>query len=610
VRIFRTGDAGVTVASLVGPPCGGHHAAVQHPIGDHALLADGRTAALLDPDGNVAWLCWPRVDSAPMLLGILDGARGGRFQVRPAGTARLLERGYLGSTLVLRSLWEAPGGRLTVDDALAWEGPPRLLRTLAAEGGEVEVEVGFLPAFAAATLAPSWALSGGRVVASAGAERLAVDAPAEWELGAEGARARLRIRPGEPRAVVLNGTEAALPSPAALALLEGTLAHWEALAARMRTAAAARGLLGRVLGPAAAEEALVRSGLVLCGLRQRGAGHGIVAAPTTSLPQWPGSARTWDYRYGWPRDTALAGLALLRLGLVEEARALGGFCGEACRGGETPALLRVDGTAPPPEVTLDHLDGHGGARPVRIGNGAAAQAQLDVVGEVVDLAAALDRAGALPASLRDAVPGLAALAMRRWDEPDHGIWEIRGAPRRYTQSRVMAWAGLRRAAALARRGAVNGDAAVWERAAAGLREAVLAGVPAGAPLPLHPGGGLDGALAIAPLVGFLPATDARALSTLDAISRELGASGLVERHSPVDDGITDPCAPFVFATLWLATALERCGGDGRRHAAAALAEHGVGGLLGEVALPGGGPLGNYPQVQSHASVILAGVPAH
>jgi GH15 family glucan-1,4-alpha-glucosidase len=169
----------------------------------------------------------------------------------------------------------------------------------------------------------------------------------------------------------------------------------------------------------------------------------------------------------------------------------------------------------------------------------------------------------------------------------------------------MAWTGLRRAAALARDGRVHGDAEGWERAAAALRREVLNGLPCAAPLPLHPGGGLDAALALVPLVGFLPARDPRARATLEAVGRELGASGLVDRHTPVDDGNPDPCAPFVFVTLWLASARERCGGDGSHHAAAAIREHGVGGLLGEVALPGRGPLGNYPQTQSHASLVLA-----
>ena len=586
----------------------------QYRTGSHALLADGRTAALVAPDGNVAWLCWPRVDSSPVLLTILDAERGGHLQLRPAGGAELVERGYLGPTMGVRSVWQARGGRLTVDEALATEGPLRLLRLLRAVGGEVEVEVRFLPAFGAATLEPAWERAGGRVVASAAGLRLSVDAPAEWVVDAGGAHARFTVTPGPPTAVVLSGAEEPVGPAEALRLLDATLMHWGSVAARMRTGAVAEGLLGRVLGPAGGEDAVVRAGLTICALRQSAGGHGIVAAPTTSLPQWHGSALTWDYRYSWPRDTALAGLALLRLGLVEEASALGDFCGEACRGGAAPALLRVDGTATPPETTLDHLAGHGGARPVRVGNGAAGQAQLDVIGEVLDLAHALHRAGALPESLRDAVPALAEATRVRWLTPDHGIWEIRGDPRMYTHSQVMAWTGLRRAASLARRGAVAGDADAWERTAERIRASVLVDERERPrrylPFDLADGGyGEDAALAVAPLVGFLGPKDPVAIGTLQAIVGRLGVSGLVERHSSVLDGsIPPPCAPFIFATLWLAAALERCGRSGRRYARAALNERGFGGLLGEVALPKNGPMGNYPQVQSHASVILTALP--
>ena len=585
----------------------------QHRSGAHALLADGRTAALVAPDGNVAWLCWPRIDSAPVLLNILDADRGGHFLLRPAGGAVLLERGYLGPTLGVRSVWQARTGRLTVDEVLSTEGPPRLLRLLRAVGDEVEVEAGFLPAFGAATEEPRWERAGARVVASGGGLRLSVDAPGEWEVGAGGAHARFTVTPGPPSAVVLSAVEEPLTAPEALRLLDATLMHWGSLAARMRSAEVAEGLLGRVLGPAGAEDAVVRAGLTICGLRQSAPGHGIVAAPTTSLPQWHGSSLTWDYRYAWPRDTALAGLALLRIGLVEEAHALGDFCGEVCRGGRPPALVRVDGTAPPPETTLDHLSGHGGARPVRIGNAAASQPQLDVTGEVIDLAHALHRAGALPDALRDAVPALAGYAELHHAEPDHGIWEVRGDPRVYTHSQVMAWTGLVRAASLARRGAVAGDPDGWERTAERIRTAALAddrGRPwPWLPLVLSEGYGEDAALAVAPLVGFLDPRDPLAVATLKAIASGLGSSGLVERHSPILDGtIAPPCAPFIFATLWLAAALERCGRSGRKYARAALRERGFGGLMGEVALPKNGPMGNYPQVQSHASLILTAIP--
>ena len=585
----------------------------QHRSGAHALLADGRTAALVAPDGNVAWLCWPRIDSAPVLLNILDAERGGHLLLRPVGGPVLIERGYLGPTLGVRSVWQARTGRLTVDEALATEGPPRLLRLLRAVGDEVEVEAGFLPAFGAATEEPRWERAGGRVVASAAGVRLSVDAPAEWEVGAGGAYARFTVTPGPPSAVVLSGAEEPLTAAEALRLLDATLVHWGSVAARMRTGAAAEGLIGRVLGPVAAEDAVVRAGLTMCGLRQSAAGHGIVAAPTTSLPQWHGSALTWDYRYAWPRDTALAGLALLRVGLVEEASALGDFCGEVCRGGRTPALVRVDGTAPPPETTLDHLAGHGGARPVRIGNAAASQPQLDVTGEVIDLAHALQRAGALPDALREAVPALAEHAHLHHTTPDHGIWEIRGEPRVYTHSQVMAWTGLVRAASLARRGAVAGDADRWERSAERIRAGALTG-RLGRPWPWLPlvlseGYGEDAALSVVPLCGFLHPKDPLALATLKAIASSLGVSGLVERHSSILDGtIPPPCAPFIFAGFWLAAALEHCGRSGRKYARAALRERGFGGLMGEVALPKNGPMGNYPQVQSHASLILAAIP--
>jgi GH15 family glucan-1,4-alpha-glucosidase len=586
-----------------------------HRTGAHALLADGRTAALVAPDGNVAWLCWPRIDSAPVLLNILDAERGGHLQLRPAGTAILVEHGYLGPTLGVRTVWQTDRGRLSVDEALATEGPLRLLRLLRAVGGDIEVEVRFLPAFGAATLEPSWEVAGGRVVAAAGGLRLSVDAPAEWRVDAGGARTRFTVRPGPPAAVVLSGAEDPVGAGEAIRLLDATLMHWGSVAARMRTDGAAGSLIGRILGPAAAEDVVVRSGLVICGLRQRTAGHGIVAAPTTSLPQWHGSSLTWDYRYAWPRDTALAGLALLRLGLVEEAAALGDFCGEVSRGGRPPALVRVDGTAPPPETTLDHLAGHGGARPVRIGNGAASQAQLDVIGEVIDLAHALHRAGALPESLRAAVPALAGHAGTAYLIPEHGIWEIRGDPRVYTHSQVMAWTGLVRAASLARHGAVSGDAGDWERTAERIRESALRdnlGRPwEWLPFVLSEEYGEDAALAVAPLVGFLSPRDPLAIATLKAIASGLGFSGLVERHSSILDGtIPPPCAPFIFATFWLAAALERCGRSGRKYARAALNERGFGGLLGEVALPKNGPMGNYPQVQSHASLILTALPTH
>jgi GH15 family glucan-1,4-alpha-glucosidase len=571
---------------------------VQHPVGDHALLADGRTAALVGPDGNVVWLPWPRIDSPPCLLSLLDDVVGGIFEVVPADPgATAVERSYVDGTLVLRTVWRTAQGELTAHDALAWDGPPRLLRTVRTRGSvDVVVRLALAPDAARGQARPE---AGGTVlrVRDGAALDLAVRSPGRWVIGDDGiAVSRFAAGP-EGQTVVMCGAEHPEPS----ASLEPTLAIFGATvpaAARLSLSP----LSVEVLGDARARHLLRQGAAVLVGLRQRGGG--IVAAPTTSIPQWPGSGRTWDYRYSWLRDTALAGLAMVRVGLLDDAVGLGEFLGAATTSLPPPVLLRVDGTSSPREEVLEHLRGYRGARPVRIGNAASEQPQLDVAGEVLELAASLAEHGALPLALRDGVVRVADWTAAHWSEPDHGIWEIRGAARRYTHSRVMAWAGLQRAAGLAERGIVAGNAAAWRSAADAIRAAVLE-----APGPLQltgTGGGPDAALAQAITVGLLAPDDPRAVDTLDSIAIGLDRDGLVDRHDPREDSSTDPCAPFLFPTFWLAEALQRCGRDGSVPFAAAASARGALDLFGEVADPRTrAPLGNYPQVQSHASFMLA-----
>ena len=569
---------------------------MQHPIGDHALLADGRTAALIDPDGNVAWLCWPRINSTPCLLSILDDSRGGVFTVAPLDRgAVVIEREYVAGTLILRTVWRADGGELTVHDALACDGDARLVRSIRARGS---VEVGARLALAPeAARARAEVTSDGSVLGIRGRGiDINVVAPASWVVDGTVAHCSFTVDATE-RAVVLCDARTADADPS----LEATRA-WFAARVRATPASAPNHLAERTLGRQRASSLITQSAAVLAGLRQRGGG--IVAAPTSSIPQWPGSSRTWDYRYSWLRDTALAGLAMLRCGLDDDAAGLGDFIGTATATMPPPVLLRVDGAAPPPERTLDHLDGYGGARPVRIGNGASQQPQLDVTGEVLELAAALAARDQLPASLRDGVVRVADWAAEHWTEPDHGIWEIRGAARRYTHSRVMAWSGLTRAAELAATGVVRGSAQRWRDAGGAIRAAVLCGE--GALTLTDAGGGPDAALSQAALVGFLDCADPRLRATLTGITGGLDRGGLIDRHLPEEDTSSDPCGPFLFPTFWLAQALERCGGDGSAHFSAAAAARGSVDLFGEVADPrDGSPLGNYPQVQSHASFVLA-----
>jgi GH15 family glucan-1,4-alpha-glucosidase len=568
---------------------------VQHLIGHHALLADGRTAALVDPDGNIAWLCWPRIDAAPCLLSILDDVSGGVFKVAPADPrAKVMQRAYVDGTLILRTVWRVDGGELTVHEWLACDGGLRLVRSLRATGSvDVVVRV---------RLAPDAARAGADASVEANVVRidgaglgLSVHAPSPWTVAADGvATCHVTVAATEC-AVVL--CDRGLSEPATS--IDGTV-EW--FARRVDRTATPSALAQRTLGGTTARALIVHSAAVLAGLRQRGGG--VVAAPTTSLPQWPGSSRTWDYRYSWLRDTALAGMAMLRCGLRDDAAGLGDFIGAATSTLPPAVLLRVDGTAPPEEQALQHLRGYGGARPVRIGNAASQQPQLDVAGEVLELAAALAAHDLLPASLRDGVARVADWTAEHWTEADHGIWEIRGTPRHYTHSRVMAWTGLVQAAALADRGVVGGSAERWRRAAQDIRDAVLRSD--GALALTDTGGGPDAALAQAATVGFLDRDDPRLRATLDGITTTLDRGGLVDRHLPEEDTSDEDCGPFLFATFWVAEALERCGRDGSRPFIAAVAARGSFDLFGEVADPrDSSPLGNYPQVQSHASFVLA-----
>ena len=564
---------------------------MQHPIGEHALLADSRTAALIDPDGNVAWLCWPWIDSTPLLFSLLDADRGGEFSLQPARPeARVISRRYHPRSLVLETVWEVGGARMIVEDALALAEGPVLVRSVRAEGGGVDVLVGVTAPRWPGAEAPLRAF--GQTVELGGVSRVSVHAPSPWGPEGDGATSRFTVQPGAPAAVTLSAADT-VPGDVAIA---STIGVWHSAIPEVDPQ--------RIQVPGA-DALLGTTAALLLGLRRRDGG--IVAAPTTSLPQWPGSGRTWDYRYCWLRDSSLAALAMQRLGLVEPACSLGAFIGAVVMESGPVPLVRLDGSAPPEEAEIAGLAGYRGARPIRIGNAAAGQAQLDVPGEVIELATSLARASALPDELASAVPVLANWLVEHRRDPDHGIWEIRGAPARYTHSLLTTVSGLEGAAALAEQGATRGDAAAWRQAAA----VAATDLAAGNALELRlDGGGADAALTQAALLRGLEAIASRIDPTLDLIIERLGRGGLIDRYEGQPDALDDPCAPFVFPTFWLAGALVARRRDGSKWLDAALASRGPLGLFGEVADPADHmPLGNYPQVQSHAAFVLAVVAA-
>ncbi|MBV9099677.1 MAG: glycoside hydrolase family 15 protein [Candidatus Dormibacteraeota bacterium] len=562
---------------------------MQHDIGDHALLADSRTAALIDPEGNVAWMCWPRVDSPPLLFSILDETRGGCFSVRPAAPLGRPTRAYHASTLVLQTRWAVAGGTLIAEDALLLRSGPALVRRVRAEGCEVEVEVRFGCA--------------GRLLAQANTldvaarTRLHLVSAAPWTVSEGSAVSRFTVAAGEEFAVIL-----AAPGSANVADIDGDISTW-----RRHSSGAAR-LTPSTLAAASSDVMAIRdtaatSICVILGLAQHGGG--IVAAPTTSLPQWPGSGRTWDYRFCWMRDAALAGVALTHVGQVEAAHTLGDFLGGAVMEHGVRPVYRVDGGLPAEEAKQPRLAGYRGARPVRFGNAAAAQAQLDAPAELMELVWALAAHGHVPSALAAAATMCADWIADHWREPDHGIWEIRGPARHYTHSRAMACMALRGAADLSARGVLRGNDSAWRGAADAVGREIRPA--ASGALELHrDGGGADAALALVSHVGFLPAEDPLNVRTLQLLRERLDRNGLLERYEGTPDAIPDPCHPFVFPTFWMAEAAAAAGMDGARHLRAAFATRGALNLFGEVANPGDhSAQGNYPQVQSHAAFLIA-----
>ena len=529
---------------------------------------------------------------------ILDAVDGGAFSLRPAASdAHIETRTYDDSSLILRTGWRAGEQRVTVVDALVLGASQALVRDVRTAGAAVEMDVVVRPCGERAQSA-SLLHAHGRVLDVATREGVRIVAPQRWSVDDDGARCRFTATPHDASYVVLTSGDAEAFD--ARRALDDSRTRWRDMVGDVE-AIVLRPEAERALGSARCRDLLRVSAAVLLGLHNEAGG--VVAAPTTSLPQWPGSARCWDYRYCWLRDASLAAQALLRLGLADAA-AVGEFIGQVVTDSGVRPLVRVDGTGAPPERTLPGLRGYRGAKPVRVGNAAAEQLQTDVAGEVLALADELGSCGVLPSSLAAAAAQLAGWIEAGWRRPDHGIWEIRGRPRRYTHSAVMAWAGLDAASRMAARGLIPAGAGM--RAAAGaIRGSILGS--GDAPLQLHTGGGgADAALSQAVETGLVEAAGPVATATLDLIASQLADHGVLQRYGGTQDLLDDPCAPFVFPALWLASAETRAGRDGSAWLRGAVATAGPLGLLGEVRDPDtGGPMGNYPQVQSHAALVTA-----
>lgn len=566
------------------------------PITDLGFLSDQRTGALVTPDGEVCWLCPERFDRPALFASLLGGPTAGRFVIHPAGeTARGHQR-YRGDSMVLETRWP----ELTVVDYLdaagAGEAGTLLVREIVPHGPGVTCDIEFAPAPDFARTETRLLPGDDRLEVRAGREAIELECPGvAFEIERLGrsdvARATVRLD-GPLRLVLRVGRGTGAPRSA-----DAVAAEWAA------------GLAGLKL-PERWTEEVKRSALVLRGLVYRPSGA-IVAALTTSLPEALGGDRNWDYRYCWLRDAALASGALVRLGSYREAEGYLRWLSDLVADG-SPEDLRplygVEGETNLVEAELVHLLGYGASPPVRVGNSAVDQLQVDVFGTIVDLVHTYVRSGGpLEERLWQLVCRMVWAVSKRWHEPDAGIWEHRHLSRHHVHSKVMCWVALDRALALAHGSGRKAEPG-WENLRDTIAEDILThgwSASAGAFTVAYGCDDLDAAVLHLILSGLLSPQDPRAVATVEAIQRELGTGSTVYRYR-FDDGFRGQEGGFHICASWLVDALVLLG---RRHEAEALFRQIVGakgatGLLSEEVDPAtGAALGNVPQAYSHTGVI-------
>jgi GH15 family glucan-1,4-alpha-glucosidase len=589
------------------------------PIAGYALISDCHSGALVRREGSIDWLCTPSFDS-PSLFGRLLGESAGHWSIRPREKATVARR-YLDRTMVLETTFQTAGGVASLTDAMALgpdrgghdlgEGAPGvLLRRVEGIEGAVEFEMEFAPRPEYGTVAPVLVPIDGGVAVGGEADAVVLSSPFEAEIdGSAVLRQRFTVGRGKSIGFAFH-YRADAGSPRAWSrkeIADGVLAAMKG----WRTWSQAH---QRYEGPWS--DLVYHSGRVLQALMYQPTGA-IVAAPTTSLPEVVGGERNWDYRYAWIRDASFTLDALWVAACPDEAAKffawISGVSSSRQRsGGDLQIMFGIRGQEDLTERTLDHLPGWRDSRPVRVGNGAWNQRQLDVYGELLGAAERLsDQLADLDEETKGFLAEVADAAAGRWGEQDHGIWEVRDEPRDYVYSKLMCWVALDRAIAIAGLIGAGDRVEGWRATREEIRRAILEkgwSESAGAFARSFGSDELDASNLMMAIVGFLPPDDARMLATIEAIERELTDDhGLVYRYR-ADDGLPGAEGTFLLCTFWLAHALALAGRiDGARAAferAIAYAND-VGLLSEEVDEVSGELLGNFPQAFSHIGLINA-----
>ena len=586
------------------------------PIADYAVIGCTRSVALISRGGSIDWLCWPRFDSESIFGRILDAEKGGFFAIRPA-IPFAAQRRYLDGTNVIETTFTTDSGVarlldlmpvMTEEEKGKRLSPFRqLLRRVELVTGQVPLEVIYAPRPDYGLVTPKLAKRRDSVVCAWGARVLTLRSDAEFTVDGGTATARVSLHAGESRTFALgfdDQTPAVLPAlgDEATAGIARTIDFWRTWSEQLTYDGPHRDLV-------------LRSTLVLKLLTYAPSGA-IVAAPTTSLPESIGGERNWDYRYCWLRDASWTVSALFDCGFANEGAAFLDWLlySTQLTQPHLQMLYDVFGEARVPEKTLDHLDGYRGSRPVRIGNAAHAQFQLDVYGEVLGAVEEATRRGErLDRDVQRLLRRLTEIVCKRWQEPDAGIWEKRGGPRQHVHGKVMAWSALDSALRIADRCHIEVDRSRIERTKAEIKEAVMArgfNARRNTFTGIFDEEEVDASLLFIARVGFIDPTDPRMLGTIDAIRADLSDNGLVYRYDTgkTADGLPPGEGAFTACSFWLVEALALAGrvDEARKVFEDVIRRANDVGLLSEeIDVHTGDLLGNFPQALTHIALLNA-----
>jgi GH15 family glucan-1,4-alpha-glucosidase len=578
---------------------------VAERIEDYAIVGDLQTAALIGRSGSIDWLCFPRFDSGSVFSALLGSSEQGRWLIAPASGGHATEWRYRADTLILESEWQTETGRVRVIDFMPQrETKPDIVRIVEGLDGHVEMRTELVMRFDYGSIVP-WVRRTDdlTLVALAGPDGLVLRTPVVLDPEEMTHTAAFTVRKGDRVPFVLTWFPSAEPPPEPVNA-EEALASTAALWHEWMSGCTYRGEY---------PQAVHTSLLVLKALTYGPTGA-IVAAPTTSLPEQIGGVRNWDYRYSWLRDATLTLYALMNAGFIDEARAWRDWLLRAVAGdpADMQILYGVAGERRIPEFELDWLPGYAGSRPVRVGNAAHEQFQLDVYGEMMDALhearrhglARDDHAWSLQETVMEFLEGA-------WDQPDEGIWEVRGPPRHFTHSKVLAWVAFDRAVEAVETVGLPGPVDRWRRLRAEIHAEVCRegfNVELNSFTQSYGSEELDASTLLIPLVGFLPPEDPRVIGTVEAIQRDLMRGGFVERYRPQPsvDGLPGGEGVFLPCSFWLVDALLMLE---REDEARALFEKLLGisndlGLLSEEYDPKERRLlGNFPQAFTHVGLV-------